>query len=923
MLKRCHVLVVLALLLGGSRAHADTVSVPGSYATIQAAIDHAPEGAIIQILPGRYHEHLNLTTITRTLTVQGDAADPGAVVLDGDGVAGPVVKVMSTGSNVVFVGLTITGGAGGEGVGGGLLMGRSEAIFRRCVFTGNSSVDGGGAFILTSGGLFQDCVFQGNSASRFGGGVLLNVGATTVFEQCRFLDNESGTGDVVSGWGGGLHVNDSSPTLVNCLIRDNHAKFAGGGLSVTGHFTVPQSILTLRDVTIESNAVVAAPGQPPAQGGGLHVEDNVLAVLERCRVRSNTANTGGGLSAYRSHYTVADSVIEGNALTPMAGGGFGAGVYAVSVNTAAPARPPATVKLERSVVRDNTGDVGAGIFVQGDFMLTANQAALDLNDSLVEGNIASGRGAGVFVDRTVAAIRRSHILGNQVTALHDSWGGGLATVGSSLTTVDGSTIADNVVAELGGGIYADQGGRLDVTDSRLFGNRAGASGGLGGGAIAVAQATGPAAGPVTGTVASSVLRENGPGFEIWESNCANWSTIVYRDNSIHDSTGGVYYRNCTGATATVAAFNAVAGKASGNVDARPAFVSFLAAPTTLVTGSASVLSWSTAASGALTIDSGVGAVAGPTATIDVSPAVTTTYDLTVGTTAASPVTVTVACAALGTPIPRSPGNGNAGQTPGAVTLAWYPASGAESYDVYLDTTDVPSAVVAQGTTGTSTVVSSLAPETVYRWRVVARSSQCATPGASPVFSFQTCASAGCAYVDTFDDGDVSDWKRIGKGTARVANSSLHLSAKRLLKVLPPVPEFTDGSVSLTLVLESGRREARLLFGYVDERNYRELVLAGSKGRLKLGERSKGRRRTSSIVRRALPTGVPLSVRVELDGNTATVFLDDAEVLTKTFAQRKRGRFAIASSGGAVTVDDLRIAAAGTAGVRVLADPSSR
>ncbi len=125
-------------------------------------------------------------------------------MIDGGG-AGDTVRILSCGSNVIFEGVTITGGAGGnDGYGGGLFMSDSAVVFRGCVFAANSAdLDGGGAFILRSGGLFTGCIFQGNRAGRFGGGVLVNVEGTTVFERCLFVGNEAGVmdGRFVAGTG--------------------------------------------------------------------------------------------------------------------------------------------------------------------------------------------------------------------------------------------------------------------------------------------------------------------------------------------------------------------------------------------------------------------------------------------------------------------------------------------------------------------------------------------------------------------------------------------------------------------------------------------------------------------------------------------------------------------------------------------------
>src|SRR5438128_2118560 len=116
-----------------TNATAGTVTVPGSYPTIQAAINGAPAGSVIQIQPGHYHERLNLTSIRRTITLRGDPANPASVIVDGDG-GGDTVRMRDCGANVVVDGITVTGGRGGNGgYGGGLFVADATAVFRHCV----------------------------------------------------------------------------------------------------------------------------------------------------------------------------------------------------------------------------------------------------------------------------------------------------------------------------------------------------------------------------------------------------------------------------------------------------------------------------------------------------------------------------------------------------------------------------------------------------------------------------------------------------------------------------------------------------------------------------------------------------------------------------------------------------------------------
>jgi hypothetical protein len=904
------VVLLAALLAVAPVAHTATVTVPGSYPTIQAAFDQAPSGSVIQLAPGVYSEHLFLYSITRTLTLRGDPGNPSAYVIDGGG-GRDTVRITSTGSNVSFEGVTITGGTKGyDGFGGGLFMADSHVIFRSCVFTGNSAdLDGGGAFLLRSGGLFESCVFQNNSAGRFGGGVIMNLGTTTVFDRCSFIDNEAGTQDVVSGWGGGVHLNASSPLFRRCAIQNNRARYAAGGIGATAFGSA--ATVTLEDCDISGNVTLQGNAtMPPPEGGGMHIENDALAILRRCRVHDNTASRGAGLNNYRARYEIVDSVIEDNtaALAPN-GGGTGGGVYAQAASNEH-VGPTASVVMSNSVVRGNVADIGAGFYIQGDFTgVTNNQAVLDLNRVLIAGNAAASRAGGVFLDHTAAAIRSSHVLANTVDATTNSWGGGIGSVGSSTTVIDQTTIAENVARQLGGGLFVDQGGRIDVTSSRFWANEAG-SAGFGGNGMAVGQQPGSTPGPATGTVANSVLVDDGPGAEIWESNCdlSHYSTILYSDNVIRNPTGGVYFRNCSGATASVGAFNGLGGtKATGNTDGPAAFTSFLAVPENLVAGSAGVVSWCAPSGTGLSVDGGVGALPSRCGTVDVTPATTRTYALSSGGMPVAQASVTVACDGPGTPLPVSPAH-ESSRPAGTVALSWAAATGATSYDVYLDANPEPTTLVASDVTAISVEVADVPVGVRSYWRVVAKAAGCTRSTPSPVFFFDTCDGVMCEFHDDFDDGDASDWSTSGSGTATVRSGRLILKTKRKLTVFPPAPAVGDGSLSFSLDLQRGRREAHIMFGHRDALNYGEFSIRGTKGQLRVVQKVDKRKRKVGTGKRSVPRGAIVRITLEIAGTSIRALVDGEEVFTGTLSAANQGMFAIQAVASSIAIDDVVVRA---------------
>ncbi len=908
--------LVVALFVSGIvfAGAAAAVTVPGDFPSIQAALDGAPPGSTIEVAPGRYQERLNLGP-QHAVTLRGNPDDPASVVIDGGG-QGDTIHMVEVGSGMVVEGFTVTGGTGSDGYGGGLFMADSHATFRRCVFTGNHAPqDGGGVMLLRSGGQFLDCVFQNNTAAVYGGGVMFTIGNTTRFERCSFLDNQSGTGPGIFGSGGGIHVNDSSPTFVGCRVQGNQSKGSGGGIIVLGHYSEPESVATFEDCVVEDN-LAAVVDIHRGEGGGLHVEDNARIILRRTRVAENVANVGAGLHSYRAKYEIYDSLIENNHSVRQGDIlGYGGGIAAQSVNVAEPVQLGASILLSGSVVRNNDATIGAGIFAQGDFVMTSNRATLTITRSLIVGNTANLNAGGIHIDRTDLTLTGSQVLLNRVTDTGFTAGGGLVMQVGATADVDDTTFAGNEAGPdgLGGAIYADHGGHLDVRDSRFYANRANDDGG----AIAISETPGPHPSRMTGTVADSVFADDTSPSEIWEADCGAWgSDVVYRNNTFEPS-GLVFARYCGGPSATVSAFNGLgSGKASGNVRETADFVDFHATPAAITVGDRSVLAWVTPAHGNLSIAPTVGGVSGRVGTADVMPGADTTYTLATAGDAIATATVEVECAAIGSIVPKTPADGTALQPPGEVVLAWHAASGALTYDVYLDSGADPSTLVGANVAGTSLAVPDLVPGTAYRWRVVAKSGACGEAQPSAVFAFTTCATATCESIDDFEDGDASDWTAIGKGTARVVNGRLEIRGKRELAMLAPVEAFDDGAFEFSLQFGRGRRQMRVLLGHRDANNFRELVVQQGR-RWKLQGWDGGRVTRVAKGRRPIPPGATARVRIETEGPTVRVLVDGSEVLTGTFSAARAGRVGIRSVSSTLIVDDVVVAP------RIGATPVSR
>jgi pectin methylesterase-like acyl-CoA thioesterase len=126
-MKKIQVVAVVAMV--ASPVMAADLLVPGTYATIQSAIDAAVSGDVIVVNPGAYPGGLYVAG--KSLSIRS-ASPSQTVVISGQGGRGvEVVNVPSPG--LVLRGLEFTGCAGGP-LGGAILATSSWLDFESCAF---------------------------------------------------------------------------------------------------------------------------------------------------------------------------------------------------------------------------------------------------------------------------------------------------------------------------------------------------------------------------------------------------------------------------------------------------------------------------------------------------------------------------------------------------------------------------------------------------------------------------------------------------------------------------------------------------------------------------------------------------------------------------------------------------------------------
>jgi predicted outer membrane repeat protein len=119
-----------------------------------------------------------------------------------------------------------------------------------------------------------------------------------------------------SSAGGGINCVYASPTITNCVLRNNTAEDYGGGIYTSN------SNLTITNCLIYDNTVTNLAGTN-AQGGGMYLDNNSDATVTDCIIRDNHAlNYGGGIRTNSSSPTITNCLIQGNTTGVYDGGGL-------------------------------------------------------------------------------------------------------------------------------------------------------------------------------------------------------------------------------------------------------------------------------------------------------------------------------------------------------------------------------------------------------------------------------------------------------------------------------------------------------------------------------------------------------------------------------------------------------------------------
>lgn len=181
------------------------------------------------------------------------------------------------------------------------------------IINGYSASGGGGIRCINSSSpTIRNCVIRDNISNGDGGGIYLETSTSQVIN-CQIYGNMT-----LDGNGGGISCLDGDNLITNCLIHDN---FADGGQSQGGGIFCDNNTLDVRQSQIYGNRSVF--------GGGIFCFDSSILDIDQSSISGNSAEgSGGGIYNQNSTIEIEHcSLSENRAFNGLGGGlrGFSQG----------------------------------------------------------------------------------------------------------------------------------------------------------------------------------------------------------------------------------------------------------------------------------------------------------------------------------------------------------------------------------------------------------------------------------------------------------------------------------------------------------------------------------------------------------------------------------------------------------------------
>ncbi|HOW97581.1 MAG TPA: right-handed parallel beta-helix repeat-containing protein [Kiritimatiellia bacterium] len=397
-----------------------------------------------------------------------------------------------------------------SGSGGGLVIQDAAPVFRRCVIGGNRAGESGGGALMVSNSapLFEDCLFLQNEAFSSSSMVQRAYAYDEFGYPVQLVETHSEAG---AGEGGGVALLNSTARFSHCIISDNYAAQAGGGIWAAGGLVILATNRVERNRTMTNPAshsvtqtiaydpfgnpvysqTDTGPGMYEGRGGGLALSNAAARLCGTGFFNNQAAESGGGIWLSYGSLTADTSRIEGNVsgtnsisttfIQVIAYDEFGHVVYSSELLWASNvvaggtgggmAARESSIHLRGSSLSSNQAKrAGGGLY--------AESSVIELQDVRLEDNRGSLCGAGLYMaSNSSARVSDSVFMQNQCSATSDRTNVTIIAYDEYGSVVyEGQEIATAEGRSFGGAIFLHAGNLL-ITNSLFSGNATPSRGG--------------------------------------------------------------------------------------------------------------------------------------------------------------------------------------------------------------------------------------------------------------------------------------------------------------------------------------------------------------------------------------------------------------------------------------------------------------
>lgn len=312
----------VAALITAAQAFSATITVPGDYATIKAAITAAASGDIIDVAAGTFTEkNITFPTITSVIT-------PKSITIKGAGMNLTTVQAYTTPNNTAAASSSVFN------LDGFYSSAITVTVQDMTIENGYNSSNGGGIRVTNTGSVAPTLNFTNlkiaNNVGITGGGIFISGPASTVITGCNITGNTASSNS--AGNGGGIYISPGTNKLLSATIKNstlsfNTSGYLGGGIMVqcSGDNTNAGQLdhsLIIENTTIYKNSCITAlksgGGIEFRQAGSTSTLCSHTVNLNHCTIVGNTTNGGLGGDGvcfennYNTNLVMNNTIIMGN-----------------------------------------------------------------------------------------------------------------------------------------------------------------------------------------------------------------------------------------------------------------------------------------------------------------------------------------------------------------------------------------------------------------------------------------------------------------------------------------------------------------------------------------------------------------------------------------------------------------------------------